>query len=314
MTTPAEQLYGHLAKTVGAHVFGMQEAVHQLCVAVLARGHVLVEGVPGLGKTLLARTTAHALGGNFKRVQCTADLMPSDITGVHVYRTGTEGFELVPGPIFADVVLVDEINRTGPKTQSALLEAMEERTVTIDRETYALPEGFFVLASQNPHEFEGTYPLPESQLDRFLLRLKLDYPPRDAELAVLRAYDRPASNTHAGAVEAIDADLVERAREQDEAIHVADAIHDYVHRIAQATRNDARLSPGLSTRGMVVLVRCARVAAALRGGDYVTPDDVKRTAPGVIAHRLILTPEAQIEGTTADEITAGLLDEVEIPR
>lgn len=314
MSTAAEDLQRHLASVIGERVFGMQDAVHELCVALLARGHVLVEGVPGLGKTLFARTTAQALGGAFQRVQCTADLMPSDITGVHVYRSGAERFELMPGPVFADMLLVDEINRTGPKTQSALLEAMEEGTVTIDRETYGLPSDFFVLASQNPHEFEGTYPLPESQLDRFLLRLRLDYPEKSEELAVLRAYDRPERQRSAPVIEPIDTNLIGAARRQVDGVHVAEPIYDYAHRIAQATRADGRISLGLSTRGMLALVRCARVAAALRGGEYVTPEDVKRVGPAVMPHRLIITPESQIEGTTADEIATALLDEVEIPR
>jgi MoxR-like ATPase len=192
MSSNAQRLEQALQARLGEAVFGVEAIVHGLCLALVAGGHVLLEGVPGLGKTLLARTLAANCGGRFKRIQCTSDLMPADITGVHVFNSDNRTFEFIPGPLFADVVLVDEINRTSPKTQSALLEAMEEGTVTIDRETYPLPDDHFVIASQNPHEFEGTYPLPESQLDRFLIRLDMDYPSAEMEQRVLKSYDHSA--------------------------------------------------------------------------------------------------------------------------
>ena len=191
MTTPAQELKQQLETNFSKVIYGLEPTIHGLTLALIAQGQVLLEGVPGLGKTLLAKTLAQMLSGKFKRIQCTADMMPSDLTGIHVYNANKHCFELIPGPLFADVVLVDEINRTGPKTQSALLQAMEEGSITIDRETYELAPDFFIIASQNSHEFEGTYPLPESQLDRFLLRLQLAYPDRDCEKQILAAYDRP---------------------------------------------------------------------------------------------------------------------------
>jgi MoxR-like ATPase len=277
MTTPAQDLEARLLSGLGSVLFGMQDAIHGLCLALVAKGQVLVEGVPGLGKTLLAKTLARQLGGRFKRIQCTADMMPSDMTGIHVYNSEKRAFELLPGPLFADLVLVDEINRTGPKTQSALLQAMEEGCITIDRDTYALPPDYFIIASQNPHELEGTYPLPESQLDRFLLRLTIGYPDAATEQRVLRAYDHPGGG-HLEAerpIEALPEGLVDTAREQAAAVVVSEAVYSYVVAIAEASRNQGAISLGLSTRGALALMRCARVEAALRGGDFATPDDVK---------------------------------------
>jgi MoxR-like ATPase len=285
-------------------------------IALVARGHVLIEGPPGLGKTLLAKSLARQLGGDCKRIQCTPDLMPSDVTGVHVYRSGTQQFEFVPGPLFADVVLVDELNRTGPRTQAALLEAMEERHVTLDRQTYALPPDFLVLATQNPHEFEGTYPLPESQLDRFLLRLRMTHPDAATERAVLRAYDRVADAREPLLAElpVVTPALLARARAEVEAVTVSDAVYDYVTAIAAASRAHAHVALGLSTRGALALMRCARVEAALDGSPFVTPDHVKALAPAVLAHRLIVAPEATLEGVDADAVVAAILAAVPVPR
>jgi MoxR-like ATPase len=198
MTTPAESLYRALRENLNTVVFGLEAPIHGLALALISRGHVLLEGAPGLGKTLLAKSLARQLAGEFKRIQCTADMMPSDLTGIHVYNTREGAFELLRGPLFADVVLVDEINRTGPKTQSALLQAMEEGAITLDRTTYHLPENFFVIASQNPHEYEGTYPLLESQLDRFLIKLTVDYPGREVEKQILSAYANPGGAPPSG--------------------------------------------------------------------------------------------------------------------
>ncbi len=316
MTSSAEELKTHLHQRLEQVVFGMDHVVHGLCLALVAGGHVLLEGVPGLGKTLLAKTLATQLGGRFKRVQCTADLMPSDITGIHVYHAETHKFVLMAGPLFADVVLVDEINRTGPKTQSALLEAMEEGNVTIDRKTYDLPRDFLIIASQNPHELEGTYPLPESQLDRFLLRLEVSYPSPEMEQRVIETYDRPGGGHRA--VEAPDAaisrELIEEAREQVRKVHVSDALYKYVIQIGASSRTHEHVSLGLSTRGALALMRSARIEAALRGGQFVTPDDVKLVARPVMGHRLILTPDAALEGIDAAHVVEAILDQTEVPR
>ena len=316
MSTSAQKLEQELQDRLGDAVFGVERIVHGLCLALVAGGHVLLEGVPGLGKTLLARTLAANRGGRFKRIQCTSDLMPSDITGVHVFNSDNRSFEFIPGPLFADVVLVDEINRTSPKTQSALLEAMEEGTVTIDRETYSLPENHFVIASQNPHEFEGTYPLPESQLDRFLIRLQMDYPAQAMEQRVLKSYDHSAGKRRATPeVQApIDAALVEQARGEANAMHVSDVIYDYVGAVATASRAHPHVSLGLSTRGALAVMRCARVEATLRGAEFVTPDDVKTVTRAVVNHRLILSPDASLEGVRGEDVVDAVLDQVPVPR
>jgi MoxR-like ATPase len=286
-------------------------------IALIARGHVLVQGVPGLGKTLFAKALARALGGEFKRIQGTADLMPSDIIGVHVFDETARNFAFRPGPLFADVVLVDEINRAGPKTQSALLEAMEERQVSVERSVLALPADFIVLATQNPREFEGTFPLPESQLDRFMLRLDMTYPGRAAESEVLTRYGGVLTAAHDAldGVAVIDRTLLTAARAAAERIHVAAALSAYVLDLAEATREHPRLALGLSTRGALALVKAARIVAGLRGADFVTPDDVKQVAPWIVPHRLALTPEASLEeGATDVQIVAGLLATTPVPR
>lgn len=314
--TAAQRLEAILLEQMGRVLFGMEETIHGLCLALVAKGHVLIEGYPGLGKTLLAKCLAEQLGGRFKRIQCTADMMPSDMTGIHVYNEHSRAFELIPGPLFADVVLVDEINRTGPKTQSALLQAMEEAGITIDRETYRLPDEFLVVAAQNPHEFEGTYPLPESQLDRFLLRLTMSYPEAVVEKQILRAYDGPGSGHDALASSdaSLPEGLIGEARTQAREVRVSEALYDYVTAVAAASREHSQVSLGLSTRGALALTRCARVEAALSGASYVVPDHVRAVAEPVMAHRLILTPEASLEGVGTRDLTRGLLEQVEIPR
>jgi MoxR-like ATPase len=302
-----------LQQDLGTVVIGMEPVIRALAIAVVARGHVLLQGAPGLGKTLLSKSLAGALGGVFKRVQGTADLMPSDITGVHVFDTERRDFVFRPGPVFADVLLVDEINRTGPKTQSALLEAMEERQVTIDRQNYRLPEKFLVVATQNPREFEGTYPLPESQLDRFMLRIDLAYPSRQHELDILAKYSNV--DAHAGQHEPEAATAaVAAAQAAVEGVHVAPELSAYVVDLAAASREHAHVSLGLSTRGVLALLRAARIDAGMRGAEFVTPDDVKAVAPLVIPHRLVLAPEAVLEGVSARTITQQLLDQTPVPR
>jgi MoxR-like ATPase len=316
MSSQAHKLEQELQARLGHAVFGVEQVVRGLCLALVAGGHVLLEGVPGLGKTLLARTLAAHRGGRFKRIQCTSDLMPADITGVHVFNSDNRSFEFIPGPLFADVVLVDEINRTSPKTQSALLEAMEEGTVTIDRETYPLPGNHFVIASQNPHEFEGTYPLPESQLDRFLIRLDMGYPSRDMEQRVLKFYDHCAGQRRVTPkVEApIDSGLIEEARREADGVHVSAAVYDYVSALTTASRTHPHVSLGLSTRGALAVMRCARVEAVLRAADFVTPDDIKTVTKAVVTHRLILSPDASLEGVRGDDVVDAILTQVPVPR
>jgi MoxR-like ATPase len=318
MSTALVDLEQTLQHSLGATVIGMQSVIRSLTIAIVARGHVLIQGAPGLGKTLLSKTLAAALGGSFKRVQGTADLMPSDIIGVHVYDNTRSDFVFRPGPLFAEVLLFDEINRAGPKTQSALLEAMEERQVSVERKHYRLPANFLVIATQNPRDFEGTYPLPESQLDRFTLRIDLSYPAREHERLVLERYgaivNDSVANTAGTPAAAVTAELLQAARQHADTVHVAEPLSAYVLDIAQASRENAQLTLGLSTRGALALLRAARIAAGLRGAEFVSPDDVKAVAPQVMAHRLMLSSEALLEGTTELSVTQRLLEQVAVPR
>ena len=314
--TSIQELESRLTGELGRVIVGAHGSIRALVIALVARGHVLVQGVPGLGKTLLAKTLARTLGGEFKRIQGTPDLMPSDIIGVHVFEEARREFVFRPGPLFADVVLVDEINRAGPKTQSALLEAMEERQVSVDRAVFALPADFLVLATQNPREFEGTYPLPESQLDRFMLRIDMDYPERAAEAEILARYGGRLSSVQPiiDSVGRIDRSLLEAARAEAEGIHVSEALAGYVLDLVRTSREHARLSLGLSTRGALALTKAARVAAGLRGADFVAPDDVKEVATWVMPHRLVLTPEAALEGAKDLDVVRSLLADTPVPR
>jgi MoxR-like ATPase len=316
MSSAIRKLEDSLVQELGRVVIGAQLTVRALLIALVARGHVLLQGVPGLGKTLLAKALARSLGGEFKRVQGTADLMPSDIIGVHVFEEQQRAFVFRPGPLFADVLLVDEVNRAGPKTQSALLEAMEERQVSVERSVFQLPADFLVIATQNPREFEGTYPLPESQLDRFMLRIDIDYPARELEAEILDRYGGVAVEMRdvLGGVGVLERSLLAAARAELEQVHVAAALTAYVLDLAQASRQHPRLALGLSTRGALALLKAARIAAGLHGRDFVSPDDVKETAPWVVAHRLLLTPEAALEGASDIEIVQSLLAETPVPR
>lgn len=311
-----EQLEQLIQERLGGTVIGLRELIRALVIAVVSRGHVLVEGAPGLGKTLLGKTLAAALSGRFTRIQGTADLMPSDITGVHVLDEAGRKFVLHPGPIFTDVLLVDEINRAGPKTQSALLQAMEERQVSIDRQTYRLPAGFLVIATQNPHEFEGTFPLPESQLDRFMMRIDIGYPVAGDEARVLARYGTMAAAGMSPELTSggVTADQIAAARECADRVHVSGELTDYIIALAKASREHGQVALGLSTRGSLALLRAARVAAGLRGSEYVTPDDVKLVVPWVIPHRLSLTSEAVLEGRSDRELARNLLERVPVPR
>ena len=316
MSTSISQLEETLGRELGRVVIGADAAVRALLIALLARGHVLVQGVPGLGKTLLAKSLARALGGEFKRIQGTADLMPSDIIGVHVYEEAQRIFVFRPGPLFADVVLVDEINRAGPKTQSALLEAMEERQVSVERQVWKLPADFLVLATQNPREFEGTYPLPESQLDRFMLRIDMGYPAREVESEILARYGEVALAAQSAleSVGTLERSLLEAARQELAQVHIAAALSAYVLDLAVASRQHPQISLGLSTRGALALLKAARISAGLRGAQFVTPDDVKACAVSVMAHRVLLTPEAALEGLTDVAVVQALLAATPVPR
>jgi MoxR-like ATPase len=313
MSTALEGLEQRLQDSLGVAVIGLKPIIRALTIAVIARGHVLLQGPPGLGKTLLSKSLATALGGTFRRVQGTADLMPSDIIGIHIFDTGKREFEFRPGPLFADVLLVDEINRASPKTQSALLEAMEERQVTVERQTYGLPPQFLVIATQNPGDFEGTYPLPESQLDRFMLRIDMTYPERADEQAILTQY-AALSGPPASSTPVVSQTMLEEARAAVDAVHAAPELLGYVLDLAQASRQHAHLTLGLSTRGALAALRAARIAAALRGGTFVNPDDVKDVLPSVISHRLVLAPEAMLEGITTQAIVQRMLEQTPVPR
>jgi len=314
MSTALEALEQRLQEALGESVIGLRPVIRALTIAIVARGHVLLQGPPGLGKTLLSKALAGALGGSFKRVQGTADLMPSDIIGVHVFDAAKSEFEFRPGPLFADVLLVDEVNRASPKTQSALLEAMEERQVSVERRTYPLPPEFLVLATQNPGDFEGTYPLPESQLDRFMLRIDMSYPTREDERAVLVRHAAVAAARAPQSLPVISASALEEARAGVDEVHMAPELLGYVLDLAQASRQHPHLSLGLSTRGALAVLRAARIAAALRGGEFIAPDDVKEMLPSVVSHRLVLAPEAMLEGVTAQGIVQRLLEQVPVPR
>lgn len=315
-----QDLQTRIQQRLDGTVIGMRELIRALVIAVVARGHVLVEGPPGLGKTLLGKSLAAALGGRFTRIQGTADLMPADITGVHVLDDTARKFVLHPGPVFTDVLLVDEVNRAGPKTQSALLEAMAERQVTIDRRTYRLPPGFLVIATQNPHEFEGTFALPESQLDRFMMRIDVGFPGAEDEAAILGRYGTVAGAAAATAVASATApgdiprELIEAARACADRVHVSPELTSYVLGIAGASREHAQIALGLSTRGALALLLAARIAAGMRGSDFVTPDDVKGVVPWVVPHRLTLSAEAALEGRTDRELSRALLERVPVPR
>jgi MoxR-like ATPase len=303
-------------QSVATRVVGQDTTVSDALIAFLARGHLLVEGVPGTAKTLLVRSLAAALGLRFARIQFTPDLMPSDVTGVNVLRDPARGFEFQAGPVFTDLLLGDEINRAPAKTQSALLEAMAERQVTVDGTSRPLGAAFTVFATQNPVEHEGTYPLPEAQLDRFLIKTVMPYPSREAELELLTRYENGfdaerLSDEDMAAV--LSAEEVAALRGLVDGVRVAMEVRAYVADIARGTREERMLALGASPRATVALFRASRAAAVLEGRDFVTPDDVKGIAPAVLRHRIVLAPELEVEGRTADDVLAALLARVRVP-
>jgi MoxR-like ATPase len=311
------EIYNRIQTEAAKVIVGQDEAFEQIVVALFTGGHVLLEGVPGTAKTLMAKTLAHLIDARFRRVQFTPDLMPSDIVGTQVFDVATSRFHLRRGPIFTQILLGDEVNRAPAKTQSALLEAMEERQVTIEGERHPLPEPFMVLATQNPVEYEGTYPLPEAQLDRFLFKVLIDYPPVEAETEVLRRY-HGGFDAHdlatAGLERVITPADIARCRAEISAVTVEPGIMDYVTQIAVASRRSPDLILGGSPRASIYLLLASKTYAALRGRNFVTPDDVKALAAPVYRHRVILKPEAEIEGLDADAVVRRVLAKVEVPR
>jgi MoxR-like ATPase len=302
---------------VARAVVGQEEAVRALVVAALVRGHVILEGVPGVAKTLLAKSFARALDLRFRRVQFTPDLMPSDVTGNVVFEAKTGEFRFRHGPVFANVVLADELNRTPPKTQAALLEAMEERQVSVEGDSHPLPDPFLVLATENPVEYEGTYPLPEAQLDRFLLKVVLDYPEAEQERAVLRMHDR-GSDPHdlegLGVSPVAGARELEAGRRAVVAVRTSDELLGYLVALAEASRRSPSLALGVSPRGSAMLLWASKAFAWLDGRDFATPDDVKRALPMAWRHRVVLRPEVEIEGGRSDGVLAGIVERIPVPR
>jgi MoxR-like ATPase len=304
-------------EAVASRVIGQDQAIDEALVAFLARGHALLEGVPGTAKTLLVRALSGALNARFGRIQFTPDLMPADVTGTSIIRDAARGFEFRAGPVFTDLLLADEINRAPAKTQAALLEAMAERQVTVDGTPHALGELFTVFATQNPVEYEGTFPLPEAQLDRFLLKIRVGYPAKEAEVKMLDAYadgfdaERAADATPAPVLDEAQCRALRRAVD---GVRVAPEVREYVAAIVRATREDPALTLGGSPRATVALFRVARAAALLAGRDFVTPDDVKDYALAVLRHRVLVAPELEVEGRTADDVLGATLSRVKAPQ
>ncbi|GAB3675083.1 AAA family ATPase [Halopiger thermotolerans] len=299
-------------ETVGDAVICDRSFLEEILVGVVARGHVLVEDVPGTGKTLTARSVADALGLSFSRIQFTPDLLPADVTGTHVFNERERRFEFNEGPIFANIVLADEINRAPPKTQAALLEAMEEGQVTVDGETRQLPDPFFVIATQNPVEQEGTFPLPEAQVDRFLVKTSMGYPDEDGEVELLRR--RAGRETGSPSVERVlEPDRVAQLRQVPESVRVDEDLLEYVAALARETRTDGRVDVGVSPRGTQRLFEAARAYATIVGREYITPDDIKRVAESVLAHRLVLTPDATVNDVQKSQVIDAVLESVPVP-
>jgi len=308
-----KELHDRIAAEVGKVVVGQREALEDLLAALALGGHALLEGVPGVAKTLLAGATARALGVDFRRLQFTPDMLPSDVTGTMTLRAGELVFR--PGPVFANVLLADEINRTPPKTQAALLEAMQEGQVTVDGEPHPLPDPFLVLATQNPVEYEGTYPLPEAQRDRFLVHVAIGYPSRDEERAMLRLTRRGLMPVALEEVRPVaSAGDLRAARAEVDATEVSDEVVGYIVELVRRTRELPAVALGASPRAAVHLLGAAKAAARLAGRGYVTPDDVSRMAPPVLRHRLVLTPEAELERATPDGAVRAALEDVPVPR
>jgi MoxR-like ATPase len=292
-------------------IVGKGDVIDLALVAVLCEGHILIEDVPGIGKTTLARSLAASLGCTFRRIQFTPDLLPSDVTGINFFNQKTQTFEFRPGPVMSQVVLADEINRATPRTQSALLEAMQEQQITVDGDTYRLPRPFLVLGTQNPIELEGTFPLPEAQVDRFLMRLSIGYPAESEEHALLLRFERSDPLEDLSAVTSPQelATMQRRVRET----RVEESVRGYIVDIVRATREHADIELGVSPRGTLALYRCAQALAAVRGREYVLPDDVKLLAPHVLTHRIIISPTTRLRGRSLAEVLMDVIEKVPVP-
>jgi MoxR-like ATPase len=312
----AAELIQHCRSQLGKVIVGQPQAIDQTVLTLLCGGHALVEGVPGMAKTLLARTVARILSVEYQRVQCTSDLMPADILGTNVFNPGTATFSLHRGPVFTELLLVDEINRMPPRTQAALLECMEERQVTIDGVRHQLSPLFTVIGTENPIEFEGTYPLPEAQLDRFLLKITVDYLSAEEETRVLGNHHQGFDAHHLENVslQSLDKQILLSAREEIKRVRIEDALFRYLVQIVRRTRDWPSVSLGASPRAAVTLMLAAKATAAMDGRDYLIPDDVKSAAQPVLRHRLLLKPEAELEGVSTDQAIRDLLKGVEVPR
>jgi len=297
-------------------IVGQSDLIDGALIALLCGGHALIEGVPGLAKTLSVKTLARTLNAGFQRVQCTSDLMPADLLGTNVLNIATGTFTLHRGPMFTDLLLVDEINRMPPRTQAALLESMEERQVTIDGERHPLSETFTVLATQNPVEFEGTYPLPEAQLDRFLLKIKINYPTAEEEIAILEKHNGQSALVDSTQVEisSLESEVLQRARRELRELKLEPSVIRYIGDIARRTRNWPSARPGASPRAAISLMLVAKALAALSDRDYVIPDDVKAAVLPALRHRLMLRPEAELEGFDTDRVLSDVLAAVEVPK
>ena len=301
-----------LKQNVGKVIVGKESAVELMMIAVLCRGHVLIEDVPGVGKTTLASALARSLDCSFKRIQFTPDITPSDITGYSIVNFKTGELEYRPGMIMSQIVLADEINRTSPKTQSSLLEVMEEGQVSVDGATYAMPEPFIVLATQNPVDFVGTYPLPEAQLDRFFMRVSIGYPTAEEETDILERYSSGRKPMEELRPICTSSDIL-RLQQEVEGVHASREVRAYISAIAAASRKSAALQLGVSTRAAISLLRASQARALLEGRDYVAPEDVQRMAEPVLAHRLVLSAEARMRNMTAERVLAGVMQGVQVP-
>jgi MoxR-like ATPase len=307
----------HILNELRKTIVGQDDVIEQIIVALFAEGHALLEGVPGTAKTLMVKTLARIVGAQFSRIQFTPDLMPSDITGTNVFNMQSAQFSLRHGPIFTDILLADEINRTPPKTQAALLEAMEERQATIDGERYPLSPMFTVLATENPIEYEGTYPLPEAQLDRFLLKILIDYPAETDELEIVGRWDAGFNSHHLDQMNIQplpDAGAIQNCRQEIRRMRMEPGVQKYIVDIVRKTRNHPTILYGASPRASIALLLSAKALAAIRGRDFPTPDDVRDVAAPVLRHRLALRAEAELEGATADAVISDILKTVDVPR